>query len=92
MKTIHDLDVSLTPYLLRLRAINDALRLIQRGPSEPPRERPDLSLSGVGHAYLSHSSPMDSTDPRYAEVSLALDIARFLLDEELDDEEDDDDA
>lgn len=56
-------------YELRLRAINDGLRLVRYGPEQFPT---------VG-AYVSSSGPPPELSE---EVWYALDIARFLLDEE----------
>jgi hypothetical protein len=79
-------------YASRLTAINDALWLVKRGPSNPEPPDPAARL-GANHmiqgftgGYASSSREV-AEDPRYAEIGLALDIARFLLDEEMDDDE-----
>lgn len=83
-------------YQSRYAAINDALWLLQRGPRDPnpPKEPQNTRASYDGPMYATGfvGSNGDSGDPRYAEVSLALDIARFLLDEELLDDDDEEAA
>lgn len=77
----------MTDYDDRYCAINDALWLVQHGPRDPqpPVPDPNVRTRGVDFPFVSYSReiPSDQGDPRYAEISLALDIARFLLDEEL---------
>jgi hypothetical protein len=65
----------------RLRALNDALWLVEHGAANPHPEA-QAHRGDPSYAYLSSSGSAQSS---YDRANVALDYARFLLDEEVED-------